>query len=44
MGENVFKRVRTDGGLAETWTFELGEDGTPIRLVNNYNVSPRVRR
>ena len=44
VGDNVFKRVRADGGLAEAWTFDVGEDGRPTRLVINYNVSPRIER
>ena len=44
MGDNVFKRVREDGGLAEAWTFDVGEDGRATRLTINYNVSPRIDR
>jgi CubicO group peptidase (beta-lactamase class C family) len=42
--DNVFRRVRPDGGLAEEWTFDLGEDGTAIRYTSNYNISPRIKR
>lgn len=42
-GEHAFRRIRDDGELAEEWRFELGADGRAARLVQNYNVSRRLR-
>jgi CubicO group peptidase (beta-lactamase class C family) len=42
-GEHTFRRVRDDGKLAETVTFELGPDGQVNRMVRNSNYSIRVR-
>jgi len=43
VGENTFKRVREDGELGETYTFELGPDGKVTRLFHNSNYSIRVQ-
>jgi CubicO group peptidase (beta-lactamase class C family) len=43
VGEHLFKRVRSDGELAETWTFEVGPDGRAARVRFNYNLAPRIR-
>jgi CubicO group peptidase (beta-lactamase class C family) len=43
VGDNVFRRIRKDGKLAETWTFTAGADGKPSQYVVNYNTSRRLR-
>lgn len=40
--DNVFKRVRRDGVLAEKVIFEIGPDGQVTRMVRNSNYSIRV--
>jgi CubicO group peptidase (beta-lactamase class C family) len=42
-GEHTFRRVRADGELAEEWRFTMGPDGRAATLVQNYNVSRRLR-
>ena len=43
VGEHTFQRIRDDGELGETTTFELGPDGEVTRMVRNTNYSIRVR-
>lgn len=43
VGEHTFRRVRSDGKLAEAWTFGVGGDGRATSVTVNYQVSPRVR-
>ncbi len=43
VGEHTFRRIRDDGELAETTTFEVGPDGEVTRMVRNTNYSIRVR-
>ena len=43
VGEHTFRRIRDDGGLAETVHFEIGSDGEVTRMVRNTNYSIRVR-
>ncbi len=42
-GEHMFRRVRSDGKLAEVWRFDVGSDGRVTQYTVNYNVSPRIR-
>ncbi len=42
-GEHTFRRVRTDGKLAEEWKFSVGSDGRVTQYTMNYNVNPRIR-
>lgn len=42
-GEHTFRRVRSDGKLAEVWSFQVGSDGRVTQYTVNYNVSPRIR-
>jgi hypothetical protein len=41
-GEHVFRRIRDDGELGESLTFDLGPDGRPTRARTNY-LMPRAR-
>ena len=41
--ENTFKRIRSDGELAEPIFFEIGLDGEVTRMIRNSNYSVRVR-
>ncbi|HEX4933031.1 MAG TPA: serine hydrolase [Gemmatimonadaceae bacterium] len=43
VGEHTFRRVRTDGKLAEPWTFSVDAAGRATALTLNYQVSPRIR-
>ncbi len=43
VSEHTFRRVRSDGKLAEAWTFSLGDGGRVTQLTSNYNVSPRIK-
>jgi CubicO group peptidase (beta-lactamase class C family) len=43
VGDHTFKRIRKDGELAETMTFEVGQDGRAVRARSNYNIMPRIR-
>lgn len=42
VGEHTFRRVRSDGKLAEVWTFAVGSDGRVTQYTMNYNVNPRI--
>jgi hypothetical protein len=35
--------VRSDGKLAESWTFDVGADGRVVQYTVNYNVSRKLR-
>jgi CubicO group peptidase (beta-lactamase class C family) len=43
VGEHTFRRVRSDGKLAEAWTFDVGADGRVVQYTVNYNVSRKLR-
>ncbi|MFP5354286.1 MAG: serine hydrolase [Gemmatimonadota bacterium] len=43
VGDHVFRRVRTDGKLAEAWSFTAAPDGRVTALTVNYQVSARLR-
>ncbi len=43
VGEHTFRRIRDDGELGQTTSFELGADGEVTRMVRNRNYSIRVR-
>lgn len=42
-GDHTFRRVRKDGTLAETYTFEMGADGKATKLWVHSNPYPRMR-
>ncbi len=41
-GEHTFRRVQSDGELAEEWRFEIGEDGRASRVWVHSNFNTRV--
>jgi CubicO group peptidase (beta-lactamase class C family) len=43
VGEHTFRRVRKDGALGETWTFEIGPDGKASRYQVHQNWRSRIR-
>ena len=43
VGDSTFRRVRTDGKLAEAWTFTVAPDGRVTALTVNYQVAARIR-
>ena len=43
VGEHTFKRIRKDGELAETVTFDIGPDGRATTFRSNNNFMPRIR-
>ena len=43
VGEHAFRPVREDGRLTDTWRFELGPDGVPLRMKRSQNYVFRVR-
>lgn len=42
-GENQFRRVRDDGALGETVTFEIGPDGKATKYWQHSNPRPRLK-
>jgi hypothetical protein len=42
VGDNTFKRVRSNGDLGEAIVFELGPDGRVTRMIRNSNYAVRV--
>ena len=42
VGDNTFKRIRSNGDLGEAVVFELGPDGRVTRMIRNSNYAVRV--
>ena len=42
VGEHTFQRIRDDGELGEEFTFEIGDDGKPVRLWRNNQYQRKV--
>ncbi|MCH7491772.1 MAG: serine hydrolase [Gemmatimonadetes bacterium] len=42
VGEHTFQRIRRDGELGEEFTFEIGDDGRPVRLWRNNQYQTKV--
>jgi hypothetical protein len=42
VGEHTFREIRKDGALGERMTFDLDDDGRPIRARTNY-IMKRLR-
>ncbi len=43
VGEHLFKRIRKDGELGESMSFDIGADGRATTLRNGPNFMPRIR-